>query len=313
MSMKTRPVFQKLALVLGCGVLAALPTFGELIPEPQSPPTPPAAPSAPAPMFSQAPVVAMIGSGSYLGVGVREIDEERARTLKLRETHGVEITRVDDESPAHKAGLKSGDVVLEYNGDRVEGTEQFVRLVRETPANRTVKLSVFREGSVQSLTATVGARKGPKAMAWSSIPEAPNMEKFKVYVPPMEMTMPDIPKAMMSWRSTMLGVEGESLGNSQLAEYFGVKEGVLVRSVIKGTSAEKAGIKAGDVLLKIDDAALTSPKDITTTIRSARSASKKTLSVVLMREKREMSLPVTLEDEPEKMPARGQRVTMQRF
>jgi serine protease Do len=82
-------------------------------------------------------------------------------------------------------------------------------------------------------------------MAWSSIPEAPNMEKFKVYVPPMEMTMPDIPKAMMSWRSTMLGVEGESLGNSQLAEYFGVKEGVLVRSVIKGTSAEKAGIKAG--------------------------------------------------------------------
>ena len=160
MSMKTRPVFQKWVLVLGCGVLAAaLPAFGELIPEPQSPPTPPAAPTAPAPMFSQAPVVAMIGSGSYLGVGVREIDEERARTLKLKETHGVEITRVDDESPAHKAGLKSGDVVLEYNGDRVEGIEQFVRLVRETPANRTVKLSVFREGSVQALTATVGSRR----------------------------------------------------------------------------------------------------------------------------------------------------------
>ena len=135
------------------------------------------------------------------------------------------------------------------------------------------------------------------------------MEKFKVYVPPMEMTMPDIPKAMMSWRSTMLGVEGESLGNSQLAEYFGVKEGILVRSVIKGTSAEKAGIKAGDVLLKIDDTSLTSPEDITTSIRTARSASKKTLSVVLMREKREMSLPLTLEDESEKMPGRGQRVT----
>ncbi len=167
-------------------------------------------------MFSQAPVVAMIGSGSYLGVGVREIDEERARTLKLKETHGVEITRVDDESPAHKAGLKSGDVVLEYNGDRVEGIEQFVRLVRETPANRTVKLSVFREGSVQALTATVGSRKGPKAMAWSSIPDAPNMEKFKVYVPPMEMTMPDIPKAMMSCAARCLGLRANRLAIANL-------------------------------------------------------------------------------------------------
>jgi serine protease Do len=152
-------------------------------------------------------------------------------------------------------------------------------------------------------------------MAWSAMPDAPEikMDKFKVEVPPMEMVMPDIPKAMMSWRSTMLGIEGEPLSNSQLADYFGVKEGVLVRSVIKGTSAEKAGIKAGDVLLKIDDTTLTAPRDITTTIRSARSASRKTLNVVLMRDKREMSLPVTLEDEPEKLPTRGQRVTMQRF
>jgi serine protease Do len=257
----------------------------------------------------------VMGGGSYLGVGVREIDEERARTLKLNETYGVEITRIDEESPASKAGLKAGDVVLEYNGARVEGIEQFVRLVRETPANRSVKLSVFRGGSMQTLTATVGARKGPKVMAWSAMPDAPEikMDKFKVEVPPMEMVMPDIPKAMMSWRSTMLGIEGEPLSNSQLADYFGVKEGVLVRSVIKGTSAEKAGIKAGDVLLKIDDTTLTAPRDITTTIRSARSASRKTLNVVLMRDKREMSLPVTLEDEPEKLPTRGQRVTMQRF
>lgn len=76
---------------------------------------------------------------------------------------------------------------------------------------------------------------------------------------PKEMAMPDIPKAMMSWRSTMLGVEAESLGESQLATYFGVKEGVLVRSVMKSTAAEKAGIKAGDVLMKVNETRVTSP------------------------------------------------------
>lgn len=285
----------------------AMPAFGGMEPEPQSPAPPP--PPPPPAAMAQTMVIA---GGSYLGVGVREIEEERAKALRLKETYGVEITRVDDESPAQKAGLKSGDVVLEYNGTRVEGIEQFVRLVRETPANRNVKLAVFREGSIQTIAATIGARKGPKVMTWSS-PNMPNMEKFKVEIPNMEMVMPDIPKAFMSWRSTMLGVEAESLGNSQLADYFGVKEGVLVRSVMKGTAAEKAGIKAGDVLLKIDDTAVTAPKDITNTLRSARGASKKNLGVVLMREKREMSLTVTLDEEADRPERRGQKVTLQRF
>jgi serine protease Do len=304
-----RPVFRKLISVLGCGLMAVcLPALGAIEPEPQLA-APPAPPAPPAPMIAQGMIVS---GGSYLGVGVREIDEDRAKTLRLRETYGVEITRVDDDSPAFKAGLKAGDVVLEYNATRVEGIEQFVRLVRETPANRNVKLTVSREGSIQTIAATVGARKGPKVMTWTS-PNAPNMDKFKVEIPRMEMYMPDIPKTLMSWRSTMLGVEAEALGNSQLADYFGAKEGVLIRSVMKGTAAEKAGIKAGDVLLKIDDSAVTSPKDITNTLRSARSSSKKNLSVVLMRERREMSLTVTLDDEPEAPQPRSQKVTQQRF
>lgn len=300
-----RPVINSWVSRACCIAAMALPAFGGWNPEflQSAPPPPP-----PPPAMAQGGLI--VGGGSYLGVGVREIDEERARILKLRETHGVEITRVDDESPASKAGLKTGDVVVEYNGTRVEGTEQFVRLVRETPANRNARLTVVREGVNQSITATIGARKGPKVMTWS----APgDLEKFKFEMPSTAVVMPDIPKAMMAWRSTMLGVEGESLGNSQLAQYFGVKEGVLVRSVIKGTAAEKAGIKAGDVLLKIDETALTAPKDITSTIRSARNSSRNSLNVLLVREKREMSLTVTLEEEQARPLTRGQRVTMQQF
>src|SRR5215470_668650 len=84
------------------------------------------------------------GSTSYLGIGVVDIDTERAKTLNLKEERGVEIKSVTPDSPALKAGLKEGDVVLDFNGQRVEGTEQFQRLVREVPAGRQVRITVWR-------------------------------------------------------------------------------------------------------------------------------------------------------------------------
>ena len=98
-------------------------------------------------------VVMTRGGGSFLGVAVIEVTAERAKALKLGEERGVEITKVDDDSPASKAGLKVGDVVLEYQGQRVEGTEQFIRMVRETPSGRNAKLAVSRNGAVQTLMA----------------------------------------------------------------------------------------------------------------------------------------------------------------
>src|SRR6266542_4354195 len=86
-------------------------------------------------------------SGNYLGVGAIDIDEERAKALNLKEARGVEIKSVDADSPAAKAGLKEGDVVLDYNGTPVVGFEQFARLVRETPAGRQVRISVWRGGT----------------------------------------------------------------------------------------------------------------------------------------------------------------------
>jgi serine protease Do len=227
--------------------------------------------------------------GSYLGVGVAEITAERAKALNLREEHGVEITRVADESPAAKGGLKSGDVVLEYNGQRVEGTEQFMRLVRETPASRDVKLSISRNGSPQQIVVRTGARK-----AWLS----GKLTEGAIEIPRVEMPvirMPDVPRALMSWRSSFLGIEGESL-DTQLAEYFGVKEGVLVRSVVKGSAGEKAGLRAGDVIVRVDDIKVSNPREITAAIRSARS--KKTVSLATVRDKREIAVTLPL-DEPQ--------------
>ena len=92
----------------------------------------------------------------------------------------------------------------------------------------------------------------------------------------------------------MLGIIGESLGpEEQLAEFFGVKDGVLVKSVNKDSAAEKAGIKAGDVIVKVDDTKVTTSREITSALRAPRS--KKTVTVTVVRAKKEMPMTVTIE------------------
>ncbi len=247
-----------------------------------------AGPFDPDPQNDKPPMVQFWRVGeaaSYLGVNIREIDTERAKELKLREEAGVEITRIVEDSPAAKAGLKVGDVVLAYNGQQVEGMEQFSRFVRETPPGRDVKLLISRDGNTQTLTARIGTRKSVP-FAVSSMP--------RIEMPAIAPTMPDLPRALMMWRSSMLGIEAEAL-HGQMADFFGVKEGVLVRSVMKDTPAAKAGLKAGDVVLKIDDTRVATPNDISSAVRSMRD--KKTFAITIMRDKHEMTVTATVDDD----------------
>ena len=240
-------------------------------------------------------VEVVTGNAPYLGIGVKDIDSETAKKLNLKEVRGVEITQVEENSPAAKAGIKEGDVVLEYNGQPVEGGEQLSRLVRETPIGRQVKVGIWRNGSMQTLTASVEAHKNNMFFAnggapFAMPPEIRVPEQFQEFrMPNMEM-----PGFGFGGNSPMLGIVGESLGpQEQLAEFFGVKEGVLVKSVNKNSPAEKAGIKAGDVVVKVDDDKVGTSREITTALRSARS--KKTVTVVVVRGKKEMPVNVTIE------------------
>jgi len=264
-------------------------------------------PAAPPPPATPAPPLFWLSgvTPSYIGVGFQDVDQGRMKALNLREERGVEITSVDPESPAGKAGLQVGDVILEYNGQRVESSASFIRLVRETPAGREVKLTLSRGGQ-------------PVTVALST---APRRERFRiprggddlrVEIPPFEapdirIVMPDAPRAYMSWRNGLLGVETEALEGG-LAEFFGVKEGLLVRSVGPGTAAEKAGLKAGDVIIRIDNERVAKAGHITAYLRSNRE--KRTFTLTVVREKREISLPVTVEvpEAPERRP-RGSRVS----
>ncbi len=284
------PAFLPPGLLPGllAGALACTPVFSQ---KPPAPPAPPQAPSqAQGPQQPQVMVWTQAG-GSFLGVHATDIDTARARELKLKEEHGVEITSVEAGSPAEKAGMLKNDVVVEFNGQRVEGTEQFVRLVRETPPGRQVKIGLWRNGASQQVSATLGRRKAKTSKeileSLSGLREMPQMP---------QVWIPDIPRAFTTWRSSMLGVEAEGI-DGQLAQFFGVEEGVLVRSVASDSAAEKAGLKAGDVILKIDGKPVDSPREVSVEMRALRP--RRTFPILVMREKRELSLSVTLEEDTE--------------
>jgi len=228
--------------------------------------------------------------GSYLGLGVRELDSDRAKELNLNGEYGVEITSLVADGPAARSGLERGDVVVSYNGQRVEGVEQFVRMVQETPAGRHVKLQVNRRGSTQTMEITTARR--------------------SLFRPPLRMPdvrvplfrMPDIPRALLTWRSGMLGIEAERV-DSQLAAFFGVKEGVLVRAVNSGTPAGKAGLRAGDVIVRIGSTPVGTPREITLAV-SAMPAPRE-FPVALVRERKQMTVTVSMDEAAEAGSAAG--------
>src|SRR5215831_8431533 len=91
------------------------------------------------------------GGSSYLGVDIADVTSERLSTLKLKEEHGAEVTMVDQDAPAGKAGLQEHDVILSLNGASVESAAQLRRMIRETPAGRVVALGISREGQPQTI------------------------------------------------------------------------------------------------------------------------------------------------------------------
>lgn len=232
-----------------------------------------------------------IATRGYLGVGVVELTDDRVKALKLKDDQGVEVKRVDENSPAAKTGVKENDVILEVNGKGVEGNEQFRDLIGETSPGTKISLTIWRNGAKQTVSVTLDAR--PVNLFVFGGPEFPDGA-----IPPMP-PMPAVPFnggnpfPTMPANSPMVGFEGEAL-NSQLAEFFGVREGVLVRSVNPKTPAERAGLKAGDVVVKVNGTPVTTPREITSLVRSSR---RKAISFTVVRNKKEISLNVEIAED----------------
>jgi serine protease Do len=228
-------------------------------------------------------------TGSYLGVDISDVSTERLSALKLKEEKGVEVTMVDEDAPAGKAGIKEHDVILSMNGTSIESQVQLKRMIRETPPGRVVTFGISRDGQPMTIKVQLADRR--KQYAWVG----PKMKDFHVEIPSISIN-PDIEipqiNVVVVRSSARSGLMVENI-TAQLGEFFGVKDGngVLVRAVEKGSRGEKAGFRAGDIIVKINDKPVHDTGDFTDVMHSRESG---TVSVGVIRDKKEQNLNLEL-------------------
>ena len=245
-------------------------------------------------------VVQLLGGGGRLGLSIRDTDADDAKRAKLQ-TGGVVIEEVREESAAAKAGFKEGDIVVEFDGERVRSTRQFMRLVQETPVERQVQAVVVRDGQRVTLSVQTEGSDSlsyfsdfARGNAWKMVPPRPPAPPPAPKAPSFEM-LPRLEQYFSFSTSGRLGITVDPL-STQLAEYFGTKDGVLVTSVSRDSAAAKAGLKAGDVITAIDGTAVDSAAELSR--RTQRMDSGAEFTIEIVRDKKPMTLKGKLEPRP---------------
>jgi membrane-associated protease RseP (regulator of RpoE activity) len=289
-------------------------------------------------MIQGEPMIAALGGGPRLGIEIRDLGKEDLAKFKLSSQQGVAVEEVTKDSAAEKAGVKAGDVVVQFDGENVRSAAQLTRLVRETVAGRTVKMAVMRDGKRMDLDvapaeadnvfnlAMAGERMPNIEKHLEIVPEGGQQFTFKRRVPGQPVPAPG---GAFTWEERVpapgrpplpeggtLRFFGDEAGNMvvtpgrgrlgvnvqelapELAAYFGVKDGLLVNGVQADTPAAKAGIKAGDVIGSVNGKAVGSPDELIKELADKDGE----VTIGVTRDKKPLSLKATLE--PRKAPAR---------
>jgi serine protease Do len=268
--------------------------------------TPPAEPSQPAPP----PLVAVPGEpmnftffldgGNFLGIQPEEINRENMGRYNLSQPRGVGVGSVSKDSPAERAGLKKGDVILEFDGEAVTSKRKLMRLIGEAAPEQTVRLTVSRNGSEQQLTATLGKHEVSPAGSWNLMPAQP--PEFQFQFPPATPRAPRAPQGPESevyafaFGNRRVGILTASL-TKQLADHLGVPggKGVLVTSVNENSPASKAGLKAGDVITEVNGESVEDSGDF---IRELNRKDEGEVTLTVVRDKSQRTIKVTPERRP---------------
>ena len=242
---------------------------------------------------SDSPLLA--SSQGYLGVDLADVDNEKAQALKLKELRGALITLIDHDAPAGQIGLKVNDVVLQLNGQNVEGAEQLRKMLKEIPPGRKVSIEISRDGNIQTLAVELADRQVLGHDVWNKIGNGGD-----VFTPPTMGILPGSGDAPVSGAGFHLPFFGSSLNvgalveplTSQMAEYLGVPNGLMVKQVARKSEAAAAGLKAFDVILKVGAEPVT---NLAGWDRALRSNLGKPVQVIILRDKKQLTLTLQVD------------------
>jgi serine protease Do len=227
--------------------------------------------------------------GSGIGVSVRDLDEADLKREKLPALGGAIVEDVQADSPAARAGMKAGDVIVSFDGEKVRSARHLSRLIEETPAGRDVETTVMRAGE------KVAMKMAPVATDFFSSFQPlmrqrfGSADAFRFYAPKIDPGS-GFYGNFVNRRFGWSGVTVQDL-TGQLGEYFGAREGVLVTAVEDGSAAKTLGLKAGDVITKIGDYSIRSTADWWRRMTTASGE----MVVTIVRDKKEMTLKGKIE------------------
>jgi serine protease Do len=223
-------------------------------------------------------------SGAYLGVQIAEVTPQEASAWKLQDQGGAVITYVDQDGPACHAGLVENDVVIAFNGSKVDSAAQLQGLIHASVPQKPITLTIVHSGQRKDVKVTLGS--------WNVMSHARAFTAMNLGSPPPPHAItPDLEIPSFTVLSARHGLVVESL-SPQLADYFGVTrgQGVLVRSVEGGSPAASAGIKAGDVIVKVNNEVV---HDMVDWQRGMHGHTAK-ISVTIWRDKHEQTVVLTV-------------------
>ncbi len=180
-----------------------------------------------------------------LGVMIQQMTPELAKQFGLSEAKGVLVSQVNKDSPAEKAGLKEGDVIVRYNGKEATGVRQLRDLVASTAPGTKVKIEIVRDGKEKTLTATVGNQTAETAEAAPSEEGANLLSKLGLTV---QTLTPDLAKQLK----------------------VDVEKGVAITDVTDGSLASLAGLQKGDVIVSADRQPVATVEDLQQALARAK-------------------------------------------
>jgi serine protease Do len=237
------------------------------------------------------PEFLLFSAQGYLGVDLGEVDNERANALPTKDAHGAEVVMVDHDAPASKSGLlRLHDVILLLDGQPFDNVDQLRRRLREMPSGRTVNLLINREGKNINVSVQLCDRALLQQQAWSRHFTVPEPAAGQSFLGNVASSGPAFLDSMIP-RALYVGADVNPV-RTQLADYFGVKSGtgLLVESVDDQSPASRAGLKAGDVVVKVESQQMTSKNDWFKAIRNHRGH---LVQVTVMRNKQEQILTMS--------------------
>ena len=236
-------------------------------------------------------VVRSLGSSASIGVGIRDVTSDDAAKAKQGQPSGVYIESVREGSPAAKAGIQTGDIVIDFDGERVRSASHFTRLVQESVPSREVTAVAIRGTSKQTL------KIAPEAGGLNILSNngRRQLQDLQLNLPRGNFNFDsDALRRALPATGATLGVTVSPLSD-QLASYFGVKQGVLVSAVTSNSPAAGAGVRAGDVITAVNGQSVSNSGDIT---RALRQGNGETVEISVTRDKKSLSLKGTLPARP---------------